>query len=168
MMLLTVTTRAAEQGREQAHGEREVPQVVRPELQLEPLGHDPPAGHGHHPGVVDQQVEIGDPVRQPGHRIQVGQVKRDQFDRGRGHVPHQRVAGNGTTPRVAAGHQHDGAMPGQFHRDLEADAGIGAGHQGGTALLARHVGGSPPSEHDDSPITRPTTVILAPPRRDVA
>jgi hypothetical protein len=60
------------------------------------------------------------------------------------------------------------AVPGQFHRGLEADAGIGAGHQGGAALLAWHVGGSPPSEHDGSPITRPTPSILAPPERDVA
>jgi hypothetical protein len=103
-----------------------------------------------------------------GGRIEVGQVQFDQFGRGRGHLPHQRVAGIGPAPGVAAGHQHHGAMPGQCHRGLEADAGVGAGHQGGAAHLARHVGGSPPSEHDVSPITRPTTVILAPRPGDVA
>jgi hypothetical protein len=59
-------------------------------------------------------------------------------------------------------------VPGQFHRGLEADTRIGAGHQGGTTLLARYVGGRPPSEHDASPIIRPTTPILAPPAADVA
>jgi hypothetical protein len=43
--------------REQAEGEAEVPEVVRGELQLVALRAQAPLRHGHHPGVVDQQVQ---------------------------------------------------------------------------------------------------------------
>jgi hypothetical protein len=54
-------------------------------------------------------------------------------------------------------------VPGQFQRGLEAYTGVGAGHQDRTAMLARHISGSPPSGHDGSPITRQTRLILASP-----
>src|SRR4029453_4603781 len=49
--------RAGQQGRQQPSGEREVSQVVGAQLQLEALGGCLALGHGHHPGVVDQQVQ---------------------------------------------------------------------------------------------------------------
>jgi hypothetical protein len=43
-------------------------------------------------------------------------------------------------------------MAGRFPHLLKADAAVGAGHQGGAAMLASHIGGSPPGEYDASPI----------------
>ena len=39
-------------------------------------------------------------------------------------------------------------MAGRFPHLLKADAAVGAGHQGGAAMLASHIGGSPLGEHD--------------------
>jgi hypothetical protein len=71
-----------EQGREQAGGERPVPEVVHPELQLESVV-SAEFGGGHHAGVVDQDVD-GLVARRDGrggdpHRVERRQVEGDQL-----------------------------------------------------------------------------------------
>ena len=102
--------------------EREVPEVVRAELQLEPVG-GLRARDGHHARVVDQHVDVAFELGgERAHRRQVGEVEPAH-----GEVPVEftdRVLALGG---VAAGDDDTGAGCGQGARGLQPDAAVGAG-----------------------------------------
>ena len=104
--------RRQQRGQEQA-GQREVPQVVRPELHLEPVGGQA-AGERHHPGVVHQDVQRAVPRAGEGpHRGQIGQVERSNLRRRRaGSAPFD-VGGRFRAARWVPDRQH--------HRRLRAE-----------------------------------------------
>ena len=76
---------SASEERQQQAGEREVAQVVRPELHLEALARAP-VGDGHHAGVVHEHVEVVELPDQPlgaaANVVEIGQVERHDLGRG--------------------------------------------------------------------------------------
>ncbi len=125
---------ALPQQRKQGLGEREVPEVVGAELQLEPVLGDLAARRCHDTGVVDQDVDraafADQLVGERADRPQRGEVERPGGNlRGRVHAAD---AGGGLLPlgRVADRHQDLGAALREPGGDDEADAVAGAGDDG--------------------------------------
>ncbi len=121
-----------EGGQEQA-GQGEVAEVIGAELHLEAV-RGGAVRDGHHARVVDQQVEAlgvaGRPrLGEAAHRAQVGQVEASHVDDGirrrGGDVDARRrlpLVESRTASVTAA------SVAGQFEGRLEADPGVGAGH----------------------------------------
>ncbi len=165
--LLTVTTResgTAEHPVEQQPGQREVTEVVHAELQLEPV-RGGRSRRRHHPGVVDQQIDVSVPVTQrrggTPDRHQRGEVELldgDVHARRRG----TDVGGGRFALRDRPHREHHRrTVDGQCPRRLPSDAGVRPGDHRGPTGERRDVGGRPPwGSHGARyvPIARSATV----------
>jgi hypothetical protein len=134
-MLLTVTTPGRgrrPQQREQMTGQREVTEMVRAELQFEPVLGGLPLRRRHHTGVVDQHVDrsaFGDEVFTKG---------GNAFQRGEVHLLERQLGGRirlGDLGRsgvplfdAAHGHHHVGTRSRQRAGQTEPEATVGSGH----------------------------------------
>jgi hypothetical protein len=119
-------------------GQQERAEAVGADLELEAV--DRPAfGHGHDPGVVDQDVERpGPPGGERPHRGEAGQVQR----------PHLGAAGNagsGALALLGVAYREDDAYTGagQLAGDGQAEAAGGTGDDGGPPRLTGKIGGGP-------------------------
>ncbi len=135
--------RRREQQRQQPAGQREVPEVVRGHLQLEPVDRAA-RRRGHDARVVDQQVE---PVHPAGQLLRggpdgglVGQVERQQLGRS---LAADQLQGPRSPLGVAHGQDHASAAAGQHPGHLEPEAGAGTGDDRRTTALVRDVGRGP-------------------------
>jgi hypothetical protein len=147
-LLLTVTTREPGDGQEpvqQQAGEGEVAEVVGAELQLEAVGGRLLRGV-HHAGVVDQKVDARVGGAQVGRRgpdrVQGGQVEGLDGD----------VAGDAggcllALLDVADGQDHRRPARGEHPGGLEAEPGVGAGHDRHPAVLIGDVLLGPVAAH---------------------
>jgi hypothetical protein len=103
------------QGRQQQPGQREVAQVVGPELELEALLGQRPRRH-HHARVVDQHVDGRGGGRERPYRIQVGEVERPQLDVGGRDLVLDLLERLAALLLVAHGHDHGRALARQLTR----------------------------------------------------
>ncbi len=122
--------------------EREVPEVVRPDLQLEPvLG--APQRRGHHPRIVDEDRNLAEVLAEGPNRAQIGEVQ----------PPYLGVAGHlcgGLVPLagVAARQNHVAAALGKRTRDRRAEPAVGPGDDDRASLLVGDLGSRPPRHGD--------------------
>ena len=134
--------RGGQQVRHEQPGQREVAEVVRAELQLEPVGGHAVLGRGHDAGVVDEEVEGPvEAVCQCVHRLLRGEV--EPLDAGGArHAGPADPLGRGVTQVGVADREHDvGAVPGQLERLDVAEARVGPGDEcGGPGEVADPVG----------------------------
>ena len=123
-----------------------VPEVVDAELQLEPVGRASFVDR-HQACVVDEQVEPLvlrlETVGEGGHRGQVGQVELPDIDQRGRHLTQQLPAGGLGPAGVAASQYDPGAAGGEHPGDLEAEARVGARHDGEAAGPVGDVGSAP-------------------------
>lgn len=70
--------RGEERGQQQP-GKREMPEMISPEGQLEPVARGPPVRHSHHTSVVDQhrdlRMRVDNRRGEVTHRAQIGEIK---------------------------------------------------------------------------------------------
>lgn len=123
--------------RQQVRDQRDMAEVVGPELELEAVGGRLPGGRGHHAGVVDEQVDGAAVVEQRAAERrhgcegrQVEGVRGDGRRRRRGADRGDRRLGLRGVPR---GQDDVRARRGEAARDAEADAVGAAGHDGALA-----------------------------------
>jgi hypothetical protein len=135
MMLDTVTTRAPGrllQQRQELRGEREVPEVVGPELRLEAVTRAAARRH-HDARVVHQHVQPrvrGQHTRGAGgHRREVRQVERLEVQRARPARSAHLVHGGPRLGFAATREDDVGAVRGQRLGGLEAEPAVGAGDE---------------------------------------
>jgi hypothetical protein len=135
---------AAEPVQEQA-GEREVAEVVGRELALVALRAQRARRH-HHAGVVDQEVHLDavEVVDERADGVEVGEVHVPQVQAGVGQPGPDAGGGSRALLRVADGHDHRGAPPGELAGGDQPEAAVGARDERGAAGLVRDVGGGPP------------------------
>jgi hypothetical protein len=123
-----------------------VAEVVGAELQLEPVRGAAVRG-GHHPGVVDEQVQRRHVGRQPGGEAgdaaQVGEVEHADVHPAARHPAQHMVGRLLTPPGVPAGHHHPGTGRGQRLARGQPDAGVGPGHHGRASRQVGQAGGVP-------------------------
>ncbi len=135
------------QGSGEQPGEGEVAEVVGAELHLEPVGGLPP-GDGHHAGVVDQDVEpvgmrAGPPGGEPTHAGEVREVQLGHLERC--------VRGGGpdllhrcrTARAVPDRQRHVRPVGSKGLGGLEADPGVGTGHDDRSSGEVRDVRAAP-------------------------
>jgi hypothetical protein len=142
--------RRLQEQRQQKPGEREVPEVVDPELGLEAV-HCAPVGQSHHAGVVDEQIEPL--VTEGGHELPYGfkasEVKGRQLDLGVRDFPKDPIPSGNPPLLTPAGKHHMGPPPGQLTRGDKPEPTVGTGHDGDTPALVRDVLHTP-AGHDGS------------------
>ena len=121
------------QPRQQQVGQREVAQVVGGDLGLEPVDRAR-EGHRHHAGVVDEDVDVPDFLRERAHRLQVGDVEPAYID-----APPQ-LAGD-RSPLLRVPHGQDDLRPerGEDPSRLQTDAAAGPRDDEPASVLARHL-----------------------------
>ena len=133
-------------GQEEA-GEREVAEVVGPELHLEAVGGRATRDR-HDARVVDQQVEPLRVLVRPGvgeaaDGGEVGEVQAAHPHGRGGRLGEDPVPCLGSLARIADGERDVGAVGGELPGRLEADPGVGARHHGGPSGQVGHVVGGP-------------------------
>ena len=130
--------------RQQQVGQREVPEMVGAQLHLEPVD-GPPLGDRHHPGVVDEDIEVAVPLRGEGaHGREVGEVEPEDLGR-----PGDRRRRGLAALLVAHGEHDVGAHPRQLPCGDEPDAAVGPGDDDRVAVEVGQVGGGPAVAHDE-------------------
>jgi hypothetical protein len=147
-----------------------VPDVVRPELELEAVGCDLTLRRRHHTRVVDEQVDgralVDQPGAEGGDRGERGQVQVAQGDVGVGHIGADRRDGGLPLGAVADRHDDLGAGRREAARNTEPDAVGGAGDDGAPPGEAGDREGGVPSGHELSSSrewVRPTLLAGADP-----
>src|ERR687891_2109081 len=114
---------------DQERGEREVAEVVGPELELEAVG-GPAAWRRHDAGVVDQQVEAVvrrvEALGEGANRIELAEVELLELELGPGRRAPDGVA-RALALRHAAAREHDARTgPSELPRRDEAEPAVGA------------------------------------------
>lgn len=109
---------------------QKVTQMVDAQLLLVAVGGEGP-GTGHHPGIVDQQVQLGllrlEALYKVPHRLQGSQVQGAVEQLLIVTAIHDLQAGGLTASGIAAGHVDAGTTLGQLQDGLLADARVAAG-----------------------------------------
>ena len=123
---------AREVGQQQVR-QREVPEVVGAELQLESVARAPER-RNEHAGIVDEHTDVAPPVlRERAHRGEIGEVEVSHFggtlDRGRGIRP---------SALVSHGEYDVGAVEGERADGFESDAAVASGDDDGRAGQVGH------------------------------
>ncbi|GAB4000831.1 hypothetical protein GCM10029992_34170 [Glycomyces albus] len=127
-----------------------MPQVVGGELRLVSLRAEP-AGRGHDPGVVDQDIDPAAEVGGEGcHRVQVEQIEVADLEIGAGMRVGDGGGGRAGLGLVADGHDHVRALGGERPRGSQAEAVAGPGDQDAAPGLVGYVVCGPFSAHDGS------------------
>ncbi len=135
-----------QQGVQQQPGQREVPQMIYADLHFEAVGGFA-AGRGHHPGVVQQNIQPP-VVRAEGFskiadRLLTRQVQRHDFQRCAGNLIQDVIAGGVGTLHAARRQNDVCAFAGQRQRAFKAQPAVGPGDDGGSTPLVGHVFGCP-------------------------
>ena len=141
--------------------EREVPEVVRAELHLEPVGRAPQRDR-HHAGVVHQHVEPrrATPPTVVGRgrdRTEVGEVEPHHLGLGARRRRLDLVEGGRRLGLVAARHQHPAPAPGERFGAAQPEPAVGARDEHGAPGLVGDVALVPP-RHEVDPFTKPRPV----------
>ena len=127
-------------------------EVVGRELKLDPVRGHGPRRH-HHPGVVDQQVEVlvvvGHLAGEATDRLQVGEVEEPDLDPGGRHRVADRHLGLLRLPGAARGPHNGRAGAGELARRDQAEAAVGAGDDGRAAALVGDLVGCPAGHGPD-------------------
>lgn len=124
---------------EQQAGEREMTEMICPDLHFEAVG-GACVRHGHHPGVVDEHIDPVDGVGEFAHRGQVGEIEPAHL----GERPDP-IGDRLALVDIAAGEHHPRTRAGQGARGHGAEPAVGAGDDEGPALLIGDVGDAPAS-----------------------
>ena len=135
--------RPREQRGEELGSQGEVAEVVRAELELEPVGGRASLRDAHDPRVVDQHVDRLVPVEQPvgerTHRGQVGEVEVVELDRAAGRAARDLGLRRAGTLGAARRREHAGALAGERDRALQPEADVPAGDDDEPPGLVRDV-----------------------------
>ena len=133
--------------------EREVSEVVGAELHLEPVD-APLVRDRHHPGVVDQHVELTVPCLGEGaHRGEVSEVETANVCR-----PGHRFAGRESALLITDGEHDVGADAGQLPCGDQPDSTVGTRDDDSPATEVGQVGSRPAVAHDRQG-RRPCSVV---------
>ena len=131
--------KTVEQCREQPAGEREVAEVVRADVHLEPVLRLAPRQR-HHARVVHEDVDrAGVASGEVANRGQVGEVQLLDRELGVGRRRADAVGRFGAPAGVAHSERHVGAAASELLRDLKPEAAVGAGHDSAPAGQVRNV-----------------------------
>src|ERR1700687_1681130 len=133
------------QERQQEAGQREMPEMIGPELELKAIDR-PLVRRSHHSGVVDQQVDLvvagSDAVRERSYRAEVGKVQPCSLHVGRWKCSCDGPCRFRALRTVTTGEDHLRAMPGQLSRHDATKADVGARDNGcACALIGDFLGG---------------------------
>ena len=127
---------------EQQAGEREMAQMVDGELLFRPADRMAQR-RDHDAGIVDQQVDLRLFLRQIGRladRSHVRQVEREKIEIGLFRPAGDLLDRGSRLVGIAAGEDHASTLARKTASDLQPDAGIGAGDDGGLAALVGYIG----------------------------
>ncbi len=116
-------------------------EMVGADLAFEAVG-GPCQRGGHDAGVVDQDVDLVDPVCELAHRRQILQVELTHLDRagfGAGHL----LGGGLAFAYGADGQDHPGAAAGQLAGRHRSQPTVGPGNDGGATGERGEIGGCP-------------------------